>query len=519
MASVDNSESIKPANDFIKLYFPEHPEYEVNKKTYYDAPFIFTTRDETKIIKFMKYDEYLSNSISMYERLSLPDGGCNICKLLNYTQAGDVGYIIVIENCGNDLSIFMKRSSDGMNIKRLLQLSHELLKQIICLQKETHVVHGDIKPENIAVKVNTLSGDLEVKLIDFDYVAEITRTEEGGGDGDGGGLGDGGGKYSVLVRNITRWHETDTRNNNKTVTGISKYIKQLSKNKNLFIKHVLGIDDINLFTNGLNAYYNIPTEFGEIVMSYNQEIKDRKITGSLDYLHIIDLCSWSYVVAYAIQICLEQKINTSDRGGGIFVCNVLVAIVMNIMIPNHNRPLDPPLDCFGRIINKEYCDKVVNGISVLLKLLSEGALGDERYVHNKGYTHSKTKLFFDLIQECHTEDELYTRFKDIIDKNYTFYSKNYSFEQEQQQTIDAFNEVKSHIHVASAGGEAGAVPVIHTDDGGSAVEAGGVGVGVGGYRKNTRNNKKRFSKMRSRKCKLKSRKLRMKKNKRSRALK
>jgi len=500
MASVDNSESIKQANDFIKRYFPEHPEYEVNKNTYYDAPFIFTTRDETKIIKFMKYDEYLSNSIRMYERLSLPDGGCNICKLLNYKQANDVGYIIVMENCGNDLSIFMKRSSDGMNIKRLLQLSHELLKQIVCLQKETHVVHGDIKPENIAVKVNTLSGDLEVKLIDFDYVAEITRTEEGGGDGgglgDAGGLGDGGGKYSVLVRNITRWHEIDTRNNNKTVTGISKYIKQLSKDKNLFIKYVLGIDDINLFTNGLNAYYNIPTEFGEIVMSYNQEIKDRKITGSLDYLHIIDLCSWSYVVAHAIQICLEKKINTSDRGGGIFVCNVLVAIVMNIMIPNHNRPLDPPLDCFGRIINKEYCDKVVNGISVLLQLLSEG---DERYVHNKGYTHSKTKLFFDLIQECHTEDELYTRFKDIIDKHYTFYSENYKFEQ-KEQTIDAFEQVKRNIHVASAGGEAG-------------------GIGVGGYRKNTRNNKKRLSKMRSRKCKLKSRKLRMKKNKRSRALK
>ena len=74
--------------------------------------------------------------------------------------------------------------------------------------------------------------------------------------------------------------------------------------------------------------------------------------------------------------------NTNDRGGGIFVCNVLVAIVMNIMIPNHNIPRDPPVDCFGRIINKEYCDNVVNGISVLLQLLDHG---DEKYVHNKKY--------------------------------------------------------------------------------------------------------------------------------------
>jgi serine/threonine protein kinase len=517
MSSVANNDIIQQANVLIQQYFPDHPEYKVDKKTYYNVPFVFTTLDGTKIIKFMKDKPYISDSIGIYERLSSPSGSCNICKLLDYKQAIDVGYIIVMENCGNDLFVFMKQSHDGMNTKRLLQLSLELLRQIICLSS-VNVVHGDIKPTNIAVKVNA-SGDLEVKLIDFDNIVEIKRTEEGGG-GDGGG----GSVNGVKVRVITPWYNID-RQGNKKVTGISEYIKQLSIDKNKFINYFLGISDEVLFSIGLNAYYNIPTEFGELVLSPDDDMsKDKKmITGSLDYLHIIDLCSWSYVIAFAIQICLQNKINTSDRGGGIFVCNVLVAIVMNIMIPNHNIPRDPPVDCFGRIINKEYCDKVVNGISVLLQLLSEGALGDERYVHNKGYTHSKTKLFFDLIQECHTEDELYTRFKDIIDKHYTFYSENYKFEQ-TVKTIDAFKEVKRNIHVASAGGEAGAAPVIHTDDGGdggSAVEAGGVGigVGVGGYRKNTRNNKKRFSKMRSRKCKLKSRKLRMKKNKSSRAWK
>ena len=473
MSSVADTNNIQQVNDLIQHYFPDHPEYEVNKKT---APFVFTTSDGTKIIKFMKYNPYISNSIGIYERLSSPSGGCNICKLLDYKQAIEVGYILVMENCGNDLFIFMKHSHDGMNTKRLLQLSLELLRQIICLSS-VNVVHGDIKPTNIAVKVNA-SGDLEVKLIDFDNIVEIKRTEQG----DGG----------VNVRVITRWHDID-RQGNKKVTGISEYIKRLSIDKNKFIKYFLGISDEVLFSIGLNAYYNIPTEFGELVLSPDDEtIKDHKmITGSLDYLHIIDLCSWSYVVAFAIQICLENKINTNDRGGGIFVCNVLVAIVMNIMIPNHNQPLDPPVDCFGRIINKEYCDKVVNGISVLLQLLDHDHV-DEKYVHNKNYTHSKVKLFFDLIQVCSTEDELYRRFKGIIDEYIDFYNINYKIEDRGGKTLeDAFKTVTGHIHGVSA-------------------DAGG---GGGGYtRKNKNKNKKKSSK---RICKMKSRKLRMKKKKKT----
>lgn len=272
MSSVANTEIIQQANDLIRQYFPDHPEYEVNKKTYYNVPFVFTTSDGTKIIKFMKYNPYISGSIGIYERLSSPSGGCNICKLLDYKQSIEVGYIIVMENCGNDLFIFMKHSHDGMNTKRLLQLSLELLRQIICLSN-VNVVHGDIKPTNIAVKVNA-SGDLEVKLIDFDNIAEIKMAEQG--DGGGGG---------VNVRVITPWHNID-RKGSRIVTGISEYIKQLSKDKNLFIKYFLGINDHVLFTIGLNAYYNIPTTFGELVLS-----KDNKmITGSLDYLHIIDLC-------------------------------------------------------------------------------------------------------------------------------------------------------------------------------------------------------------------------------------
>jgi hypothetical protein len=495
MSSVANTNIIQQANVLIQQYFPDHPEYKVDKKTYYNVPFVFTTLDGTKIIKFMKDKPYISDSIGIYERLSSPSGGCNICKLLDYKQAIDVGYIIVMENCGNDLFVFMKQSHDGMNTKRLLQLSLELLRQIICLSS-VNVVHGDIKPTNIAVKVNA-SGDLEVKLIDFDNIVEIKMTEKGGG-GDGGD-GGGGSVNGVKVRVITPWYNID-REGNKKVTGISEYIKQLSIDKNKFIKYFLGISDEGLFSIGLNAYYNIPTEFGELVLSPDDEMrKDNKmITGSLDYLHIIDLCSWSYVIAFAIQICLEKKINTSDRGGGIFVCNVLVAIVMNIMIPNHNIPRDPPVDCFGRIINKEYCDKVVNGISVLLQLLSE------KYVNNTRYTHSKAKLFFDLIQVCSTADELSRRFKGIIDENAVFYDKNYSVEDKGGKTVeDAFQTITSHIHGAGVGGEAGVGPVLHADTG-------------GGY---TRKNKKKRSKRILRKGKMKSRKLRMKKKKGSRAWK
>jgi len=368
-----------------------------------------------------------------------------------------------------------------MNTKRLLQLSLELLSQIICLQN-LNVVHGDIKPANIAVKVNA-SGDLEVKLIDFDNIVEIKRDTEEGAGGDGGGS-----LYRVNVRVITPWHDID-RKGSRIVTGISQFIKQLSIDKNQFIKYFLGINDQVLFTIGLNAYYNIPTTFGELVLTpvYDPPIKDKKmITGSLDYLHIIDLCSWSYVVAYAIQNCLHQKVNTRDRNGGIFVCNVLVAIVMNIMIPNHNIPRDPPVDCFGRIINKDYCDKVVNGISVLLQLL------DESYVDNGVYTHSKTKLFFDLIQMCSTADELYRRFKDINDKNLKFYNKNYKIEDEGGKTVkDAFQTITSHIHGVSAEAEAG----------------------LGGSY--TRKNKKKNSKRILLKGKMKSRKLRMKKKKKT----
>lgn len=461
--------TIDDANVLIRQYFPDHPEYEVNKKTYYNVPLVFTTSDGTKIIKVMKIKPYMIDSISIYERLS---GGCNICKLLEYKQA-DTERIIVMENCGNDLSVFMKHSHDGMNTKRLLQLSLELLRQIICLSS-VNVVHGDIKPTNIAVKVNA-SGDLEVKLIDFDNIVEIKRTEEGGG-GDGGG---GGVKVSV----ITPWHNID-RKGSRFVTGISEFIKQLSIDKNQFIKYFLGINDQVLFTIGLNAYYNIPTTFGELVLS-----KDNKmITGSLDYLHIIDLCSWSYVVAFAIQNCLHQKVNTRDRNGGTFVCNVLVAIVMNIMIPNHNIPRDPPVDCFGRIINKEYCDKVVNGISVLLQLL------DESYVANGVYTHSKTKLFFDLIQVCSTADELSIRFKDINDKNPGFYNTNYKIEDKGGKTVkDAFQTITSHIHGVSAEAVVG-------DAGGEA------GLGGSYTRKNKKKSSKRIGKMKSRKLRMKKKK-------------
>jgi serine/threonine protein kinase len=479
---------IPRANVLLGRYFPE---VKVDKRIIEGKP-VFTTHDNDIIVKFVQIinDPTIIDStitgLKKYLKWSNPTGEsfCNICKLLHYQKFDGNKFIIVMENCGQDLFELLRHDTHDtgvLNTKRFLQLSLELLKQIICLQniKKSHdtdefigVVHGDIKPENIAVKVNKSSGDLEVKLIDFDDLGEIMKVGE---------------QYEVKVRNITAWLNNET--------SPVYFITTLSKFKYNFIRFFLtvpGDRNKHSTTSKLDVRYNIPTALGDFISSKLDSKEDGILTGSLDYLHIIDLCSWCYVVAFAIMKGFQYSIFNEKIDSSLFVWNVLVAIVMNIIIPNHNQPLDPPVDCFNRVINKEYCDKVVNGISVLLRLLAEN------YDPIKKYSHSKAKLFFDLIQVCRTEDELSLRFKDIISKNEDFYNTIHHIKEQYDGPVEegSYDSVDAAFQTIT----------IHIRGDGVSAEAGG------GY---TRNNKKKSYKRNMRKGKMKSRKLRMKKKKKT----
>jgi serine/threonine protein kinase len=168
--------TVTAANKLLKEYFGDGEEWRV-VDSILSGKDIFTTADNQKIIKFVDFSPEIENGIKLHEIYSKI--GCNICKLLNYQIIEDQTkkIIIVMENCGKDLVNFLK---DAISLMQLLQLSSELLKQIICLQtpadggaRGVHgVVHGDIKPENVTVQKNPNSS-LNVRLIDFDGSDEI----------------------------------------------------------------------------------------------------------------------------------------------------------------------------------------------------------------------------------------------------------------------------------------------------------------------------------------------------------
>jgi len=150
---------VKTANDLLKKYFPDSA-YIVDRYTLKgddSKQFVFTTTDRTKIIKIIQNSPSFDKGIETYERFSHPVTGCKICKLVTSKKTDDGMIIIVMENCGEDLVDFLKPKVRTITLMQLLQLSSELLKQIICLQNppdgRAGVVHGDIKLENVAVKV------------------------------------------------------------------------------------------------------------------------------------------------------------------------------------------------------------------------------------------------------------------------------------------------------------------------------------------------------------------------------
>jgi hypothetical protein len=80
-------------------------------------------------------------------------------------------------------------------------------------------------------------------------------------------------------------------------------------------------------------------------------------------------------------------------------------------MPNFDKPdtWRIPIDWCNKSINKDYCDKVVNALTALLLLF------DHSSIANENYTDNILKLFFTLIQECSSSDELIRRFQEKPD--------------------------------------------------------------------------------------------------------
>ncbi len=410
---------MREANELLQKYFPDS-EYIVDSytlKSDVSKRFVFTTTDRTKIIKIIKDSPSFNKGIETYERLSHEETGCKICKLVISKKTDDGRIIIVMENCGEDLVDFLDPKKRTITLMQLLQLSSELLKQIICLQNPPDggagVVHGDIKLENVAVKVEGES--LNVRLIDFDGSNEILEQD---------------GKLGVNLSAFTPWFVKGFK-----MSYTSQCITNLVSSNVPFIEKFLKFK-----IKKPNIYFNVPNVIGGQLLDKPKS----PVLGSLDYLHIIDLCSWSYIVAIVLKVYDTIRLQLL----GLFVYNTLFVVVMNILLPNYNEPRDPPVDCFGRPINKEYCDKVVNGLSVLSRLLSES------YVSYHDYSHSTAKLFVDLIHTCSTEDELYTRFTTIVRDNVDFYKKRVEFT-DVAAAAAAFDTVTRHIDPAAGVVDAG----------------------------------------------------------------
>ena len=407
---------VTAANELLKEYFGDDEEWRVDNHTLSGKDFIFTTADKKKIIKFVDFSSEIENGIKLHESYSKI--GCNICKLLNYKITKDEKKIIIVmENCGQDLVDFVK---SDISLMLLLQLSSELLKQIICLQNPPDggagVVHGDIKPENVTVQTNPDSS-LNVRLIDFDGSDEIRKQQDG--------------TFSVNLRAFTLWMDSAY-----APDATSKSITTLVKsNVNVIAKFLKLKSKPNP-----KPLCNIPNSIGLQLLEDPESV----LVGSLDYLHIIDLCSWSYTISLVFSLH-DRTIRELDSG--LFVYNILLVVVMNILLPNYNTPKETPVDCFGRVINKEYCDKVVNGLSALSTLLSDS------YVPNTTYTHSKAQLFARLIQECSSSDELIRRFKAILQANTADYDEHFEITDDAKtdaKTNAKFEMVQKHIMDAVA---------------------------------------------------------------------
>jgi hypothetical protein len=443
------SYTVEQANALLTEHFSEHPGLTVDKYITSGKPFVFTSTDNEKIVKIVSMEQrYISAGLEKYIRLSNAEGHsfCNICKLLDYKEIPSLKIVIIImENCGQDLFVVLNDARNRLftfDLRRLLELSLELFKQIVCLQHPKDgsigVVDGDIKLENVSVKIKD-DGSLNVRIIDLDSLPQINPVTST----------DGGLRYSVFVRTFTRF-TTTTKITGGTQTDriwSSEMIRKCYELNKIFLHPMLMLEKQppkNFMDNTVKIYYNIPNMFGD--RRTDPRSKDKPFVGTIEYLHIIDICSWCYVILCVLQTTKESNPNLPLDN--LFCYNAILLIVMNIMIPNFDNPQAIPIDCFGKPINKEYCDKVVNGLTLLLQLFAES------FIPNQRYRHSKLKLFFSLIQECSSSSELKERFDTILKENHAFYDENFSFT-DVSKTYETFDIVEKHVtDVVSVAGSA-----------------------------------------------------------------
>ena len=359
------------------------------------------------------------SSMKTYENLSQH---CNICKLLNYEVLNNrdvsrgIRGVIVMEHCGMDLFYFITRRHTQINLNLTLSISLDLLNQIICLQGQ-NAVHGDIKIENVGMdEKNDETGNkiIKAKLVDFDAMPSIV----------GNKLND----YNTA----TIYDPDDKR------TLIYHYAQNYSKLEQPFIQVILSLPRPRMLT----PRYNIPRGIND---------KRKKSFGVVtfsnpDYLNIIDLYSWCYVILILLGIL---KIGFGGTPAApvenVFVYRALLAIVMSIIIPN-DYPKDVPVDVFDSPINADYRHKLVEGITVLVSFLRDVT------VANDACTNNKIRLFLKLIQNCTSADELSSRFKSIVDANSAFYNTNIGEADPTNQA--AFVVIDEHVlaHVAAPSG-------------------------------------------------------------------
>ena len=356
------------------------------------------------------------SSMKTYENLSQH---CNICKLLNYEVLNYMGVrgVIVMEHCGMDLFYFITRHDTQINLNLILSISLDLLNQIICLQGQ-NAVHGDIKIENVGMdEKNDETGNkiIKAKLVDFDAMPSIVENK----------LND----YNTA----TMYDPDDKR------TLIYHYAQNYSKLEQPFIQVILSLPRPRMLT----PRYNIPRGIND---------KRKKSFGVVtfsnpDYLNIIDLYSWCYVILILLGILkIGFGVTPAAPVENVFVYRALLAIVMSIIIPN-DYPKDVPVDVFDSPINADYRHKLVEGINVLVSFLRDVT------VANDACTNNKIRLFLKLIQNCTSSDELSSRFKSIVDANSAFYNTNID-EANISTNQAAFVVIDEHVlaHVAAPSG-------------------------------------------------------------------
>jgi hypothetical protein len=150
---------------------------------------------------------------------------------------------------------------------------------------------------------------------------------------------------------------------------------------------------------------------------YNERRKSSILTfPNQESVNIIDLYSWCYVILILLYF-FKRKIKVFNE----FVYRALLAIIMNIILPNGDMPNGVINDVFNNPINADYLRKLGLGITAL-----------SRYpVPDESCTNYKVRVFLDLIQKCESVDNLLEQFQRALSDE-AFESKQAEFDKDHE---------------------------------------------------------------------------------------